>query len=177
MDIENKFPKKDLQSNKDLVLVASILSPHGIRGNVKLFVYTEQVCDFFSFKEVIDENGNIYSISPLSEKKNFIIVNIKGIVNRNEANMLVGKNLYVLRSELPTNNNLETYYHIDLIGLKVVDNLKNIIGKVKSVQNYGAGDILVVEDKKRGYEEYFLFTKRNFPFIDLKNGIISYVES
>ena len=43
------------------------------------------------------------------------------------------------------------YYHADLIGLPAVDRDGHQLGRIASVQNYGAGDLLEIEaaDGKR----------------------------
>jgi len=49
------------------------------------------------------------------------------------------------RSRLPPLEQGE-YYHADLIGLSAVDGEGNDVGTVVSVENYGAGDLLEIED-------------------------------
>ena len=53
------------------------------------------------------------------------------------------------RSALPPLNEGE-YYHSDLIGLSAVDRDRKPVGRVVAVENYGAGDLLEIEDPKGG---------------------------
>ena len=170
MNIENKFQKKELLAN--LILVGKIVSSHGIKGAVKLLVYTENLEDVLSFSNILDAEGNRYQLTPLSKKKNPLIVNIENTDTREKSDLLIGKKLYVLRSEFPKVDKEEVYYHIDLVGLKVINQDKKTLGLVKSIENYGAGDIIIIEDKKRKLEGSYLFNKENFPTIDIKEGII-----
>ena len=64
------------------------------------------------------------------------------------------------------------YYFSDLIGLEVVDLEDNVIGKVKSVDNFGAGDVMEIVIK--GERSVVLpFSIEAIPIVDTLNGRVT----
>ena len=51
--------------------------------------------------------------------------------------------MFVVREELPQLE-LNEYYHEDLIGLNVVDDKHEQLGKISAIQDYGAGAFLEI---------------------------------
>ena len=94
----------------------------------------------------------------------------KAVTDRNAAEALKGLRLYVDRARLPKPKRGE-WYLADLIGLKAERTDGTAIGTVKSVQNYGAGDIVEVETAP-GRTEFLPFTKRVVPVVDVEGGRI-----
>ena len=75
---------------------------------------------------------------------NGAIARFAEIADRNAAEALRGTELTVPRSALPLLEPGE-YYHVDLIGLAVVTDAREAAGTVVAVENFGAGDILEIE--------------------------------
>lgn len=72
------------------------------------------------------------------------VAKLDGINDRSAAEALRGSLVEVDRSALPPLEQGE-YYHVDLIGLPAVDANGQEVGRVTSVENYGAGDLLEIE--------------------------------
>jgi len=90
--------------------------------------------------------------------------------DRDAAEALKGTELFVSRAALPEAE-ADEFYHADLIGLSAEDNEGRRIGKVLALQNYGAGDVLVLATDT-GDEIWLAFTRENVPEIDVKGGRI-----
>ena len=75
---------------------------------------------------------------------NVIIAKISGIDDRNAAETLRGTELFIERSALPDLKENE-FYQADLIGFDVVRNGTKI-GVIDCFQNYGAGDIIELDN-------------------------------
>ena len=73
------------------------------------------------------------------------VARFDGIADRSAAEALRGSLVEVDRSALPPLEERE-YYHADLIGLACVDDRGGEWGTVVAVENYGAGDLLEIED-------------------------------
>ena len=73
------------------------------------------------------------------------VARFEGIADRSAAEALRGSLVEVERSALPQLEEGE-YYHADLIGLEVVDREGKPVGSVVGVENYGAGDLLDIEE-------------------------------
>lgn len=127
------------------ILVGKIVAPQGIRGEVRVQTYSDNPNDFKNFAVISDKFkvGDFKFVRAVPNSP-VIIAKINGIDNRNMAEMLRGTELFIGRDDLPQLNEDE-YYQTDLIGLSV-NRRGNIIGRVACIQNYGAGDILELEN-------------------------------
>ncbi len=132
-------------NDKNKILVGKIVAPQGIRGEVRVQTYSENPMDFQKFKvqssKFKSEDFKFVRVIPNST---VVIAKINGYDDRNAAETLRGTELFIGRSDLPQLNDNE-YYQTDLIGM-TVNQRGNIIGRVSCIQNYGAGDILEMEN-------------------------------
>jgi len=120
------------------VTLAVVTGAHGITGEVRLKLFTEDLGAYRSF------NGGALTLKSVRVGSNGAIARFAEIGDRNAAEGLRGTELTVLRSALPPLGEGE-YYHIDLIGLAVVTGVAAPVGTVAAVENFGAGDILEIE--------------------------------
>src|SRR5690606_40846969 len=79
-----------------------------------------------------------------------VLAQVEGVKDRDAAQALHGVRLYVERAALPEPEDAEEFYHADLIGLRVEDPAGRLLGRVKAVENHGAGDLLEVEAAGEG---------------------------
>ena len=126
------------------ILVGKIVAVQGLRGEVRVQTFSAQPSDFKSFRVQSEkfESDNFHFVRVL--KSNVIIAKIDGFDDRNAAETLRGTELFILRSELPKLNQDE-YYQSDLIGFDVVRDGEKI-GVVDGFQNFGAGDIIELDN-------------------------------
>lgn len=163
-----------MSDDKDqLICIATITSAHGIKGEVKIKSFTEDPFAIEQYSPIYTNNKQeTLNISITGTKGDTLIAKIDGITTRNEAENLRNTNLYILRSILPKNNEGE-FYHIDLIGLTVLDTKKNEFGKIIFIHNFGAGDIVEIKLKNSNKTELFTFNNETFPEIDLDKQTIT----
>lgn len=154
-----------------LIKIGQIVAPHGIKGMVKINLCLENPRELVHYMPIYNQNGQVLDIQIISFKANQMIATIKNISDRNQAESMRGTNLFINRETLPPISK-EQYYYCDLIGLTVLDETKTVVGVVKSVENYGASDILVVETKK-GIDILVAFTKETVLSVDLENKTIT----
>ena len=64
-----------------------------------------------------------------------------GVDDRDQAEALRGLRLYLPRTALPPTGP-EEYYHADLIGLEAVLGDGTLVGRVRGIYDFGAGDTL-----------------------------------
>lgn len=130
----------------DKILVGKIVAPQGIRGEVRVQTYTQTPTDLKTLKLYSDKlaDGAFHFVRQLNPQSTVIIAKIDGVNDRNAAELLRGVDLFINRSDLPDLKDGE-YYQADLIGMKVVrDGVE--LGVVDNIQNYGAGDILELDN-------------------------------
>ena len=100
--------------------------------------------------------------------KTQVLARIKGVMDRNAAEALRGVRLYVSRDVLPPPADDEFYWE-DLVGLVAETVDGKPLGKVLSVQEFGAGEMLEI-GKRRGGTTLVPFTRDIVPQIDLQEG-------
>ncbi len=128
------------------ILIGVIAGPHGVRGAVKVRCFTENVHDIGTFGGVyLDAELEKRDVHILFVKQDSAVVQLGGVVSRDDAEILKGKQLFVKRESLPSIED-NSYYYEDLIGCVAYDEQGQNIGVVKMVQNFGAGDVLVLQN-------------------------------
>ncbi len=148
-----------------LVCVGQIINVHGIKGAIKIKSYLTNPMDIDAFGPVTDKQGKrLFHLKAHSQKQGIVLTSVKGINNRNEAELLKGTLLYIDRSQLPEASDDE-YYYCDLIGLSVMRNGK-MFGTVESIENFGAGDIVNIQ-LNNGRIYPFDFSDATFPVVSI----------
>ena len=151
------------------ICVARIGAAHGVRGQVKLWTFTE---DPFAVKEYgplsTKDGSRQFEVTHVREAKDHLVATLKGVATRNDAERLNGIELYVSRDKLPATEDDE-YYHADLIGLAAVTAADESLGRVIAIHNFGAGDIIEIAPPQ-GSTLLLPFTNAVVPTVDLAGG-------
>lgn len=113
------------------LVIATVLKPQGIRGEVKVKAMTDTAEDLKAFKNVIID-GVAYSVLSVRAQGEFAYLGLKGIADRNAAELLRGKAIEGERCEAPALPE-GRYYIVDLLGCRVVNERGETIGEVISV--------------------------------------------
>ncbi len=151
-----------------LVCIGQIINVHGVKGAVKIKSYLSNPMDIGSFESVTDQKQKrLFKIKALNQKQGIVLARIQGIETRDEAETLKGISLYIERAQLPKEK-ADEYYYCDLIGLTVYNQGK-VFGKVLSVENFGAGDIINIQ-LSNGKVFPFDFSNATFPVVSVKDG-------
>lgn len=152
------------------ILLGVIGAAHGIKGEVRLKSYTEDPHAIATYGplQMGDGTQSLIIVSARLQKS-MLIVKIKGIDDRNQAEGLNGVKLFVERSQLPAVGDDDEYYHTDIIGLKALTLEGEELGVVIAIPNFGAGDLLEIAPK-RGETLFIPFRHENVPEIDVING-------
>lgn len=132
-------------NNDKRILVGKIVAFQGVRGDVRVQTYTATPSDFHDLKIISDKfSTQDFKFVRALPNSNVIIAHIKGFEDRTSAEVLRGTELFVNRDTLPETTENE-YYQTDLIGFDVVRDGKKI-GIVDGFQNFGAGDIIELDN-------------------------------
>jgi len=164
-----------------LLLMGAILGAHGIKGEVKVKSFAARPSDIAAYGALSDAKEKRrfeLAITGTSDApRGILIARIAGIDDRNAAEALKGTELYVARDRLPHLTDTEEFYFADLIGLRAVDAAGKEFGRVVSVDNYGAGDLLLVAPESRDVEDggdrdsfVVPFTKAFVPVVEVAAG-------
>jgi 16S rRNA processing protein RimM len=151
------------------ICVARIGAPHGVRGAVKLWTFTEDPLAVKRYGPLTTKDGaRQFELTHVREAKDHLVATLKGIATREDAERLNGIELYIAREKLPDTDDDE-YYHADLIGLAAVTSADAPLGRVIAIHNFGAGDIIEIAPPQ-GSTMLLPFTNAVVPTVDLANG-------
>ncbi len=150
------------------VRVARIGAAHGVRGEMKLWSFTQDPAAIADYGPLETEDGKLFDIESLRAAKDHFVVRIEGIEDRDAAAKLCNVDLYVPRDRLPAIAEEDTFYHADLVGMAAVSETGAALGTVTALHNFGAGDLVEIATPQGGEPLLLPFTKAIVPEIDME---------
>lgn len=151
------------------ICVARIGAPHGVRGQVRLWTFTEDPYAVLDYGPLSSKDGKrTIEVDNVREAKGHLVATLKGVTDRDAAARLNGVELYISRDALPDTEDGE-YYHADLIGLAAVNAAGEAIGRVVAMHDFGAGDIIEIAPPS-GPTLLLPFTDAVVPTVDIAGG-------
>ncbi len=134
------------------VVLGRISALFGVKGWVKVFSHTRKREDILKYKKwYLKQSGKWVEAEVLHGQRHSktVVVQIKGYEDRDISAQLINCDIAVKRDEL---NGLkpDEYYWFDLEGLEVKCIDGTLLGKIDSLFETGANDVMVVKgDKER----------------------------
>ncbi|MDY7559268.1 ribosome maturation factor RimM [Pseudomonas sp. 10B1] len=131
----------------DLIVIGKIYSIHGVRGEVKVFSFTDPIGNLLDYKHLtLRRDGEVRQVELVSGRlqNKFLVAKIKGLDDREEARLLAGFEICVPRNLFPDLTDGE-YYWYQLEGLQVIDHLGQLLGKIDHLLETGSNDVIVVK--------------------------------
>ncbi|MBX9634861.1 MAG: ribosome maturation factor RimM [Magnetospirillum sp.] len=151
------------------VCVGAIVGAHGVRGQVRVKSFTAVPADVAGYGPVESEDGSRrFKLKVMGEAKGLVLIRLEGVDDRNAAEAMRGTKLYIPRSRLPKLDEDEFLYS-DLVGLKAELPDGEVLGTVKGVADFGAGELLDIV-LAAGGSLMVPFTKAAVPVVDVANG-------
>jgi|SRR5881394_1559450 len=152
-----------------LILVGRVAGAFGVRGEVRITAFTAEPLALLDYRTLQREDGSPgLTLTAGRAAKGAFIGRAAEIATREQAEALRGLQLYIPRDALPDPDEDE-FYVTDLIGLAVETAAGEPLGRVKAVQDYGAGDLLEIEPPE-GPSWYLPFTRDAVPEVRLAEG-------
>ena len=129
--------------------IGQIVNTFGIKGHVKVNPFVDDISRFDYLKKVfVKSNKNIKElmVEEVKYHKNMVLIKFKGIDRVEEAEPL--RNSYL---EVDRENAIELqegeYFIVDLLGLDVVTDENESLGRLEDIFNTGSNDIYVVKSE------------------------------
>ena len=157
---------------KDLFIVAEVLRPHGLRGEVVVRPFTDHL-------ETLTSAARVYlgleALTPVDVEsirlhKGNPLLKLAGIHNMDDALALKGQEICLPREELIPLEEGEYFLH-DLVGLTVLDHLGNEVGPIERIVETGGPPVLTGPGPD-GEEFMIPFAPGTIDEVDLEGGTI-----
>jgi 16S rRNA processing protein RimM len=160
-----------MTENLEMICVGAISGAFGVKGEVRIKSFCADPAAIAEYSPLSTEDGKNFDLGITRAIKGGFAAVISGVDNKEDADALRSTRLYARRDQLPSLPDDE-YYHSDLIGLTVVDTGGVTLGKIKSVLNHGAGDILEITGANLKEPVLLPFTAAAVPTVDLTSARI-----
>jgi 16S rRNA processing protein RimM len=150
------------------IRVARIGAAHGVRGEVKLWSFTEDPLAVADYGPLETEDGaQAFEIENVRPAKDHLVARLAGVNDRSAAEKLTNTDLFVPRERLPAIEEADTFYYADLVGCAAVTADGKALGTVSAVHNFGAGDIIEIAPSDGGAPLMLTFTEATVPEVDM----------
>ena len=157
--------------NDDKILVARFGAAHGVRGEIRLWSFTQDPLALANYGPLETADGaRTFELESLRPQKDFLVARVNGIDDRTAAEALRNVELYVPRDRLPPIEDEATWYISDLIGLAAQTHDGARAGTVAAVHDFGAGDVLELAPADGGPTVMLPFTAETVPEVDVAAG-------
>jgi 16S rRNA processing protein RimM len=160
-----------LRAPDRLILMGVFGAPQGVRGEIRVKSLTGEPSAIGAYGPLTNKGRTrafaFESLRPL--KDDMLAARIAGVSTREAAEALKNVEVFARRDQLPPPDEDEFYYD-DLVGLEAVDVEGARFGRVISLMNHGAGDVLEIAPADGGETLLLPFTKSVAPRIDFAAG-------
>ena len=132
------------------IKIAKIVNAVGLRGEVKVYNYSDDRERFEDLEEIIvsGKQETVRKIQGVRYQGNMVILKLEGVNDRNAAEALKESDVYITEDdlrELPE----DTFYVRDLIGMKVIDEgVYGEIGTLRDVIQNTSQDVYAVRTRE-----------------------------
>lgn len=155
------------------VLVGVFGAAQGVKGEVRVKSFTGEPRDIAGYGPLTTADGGrsfaLLSLRPL--KGDMLVARVAGVESRDAAAALTNTQLFIARDRLPPPGPDE-FYHVDLIGLRAETEGGAHLGRVRAIENHGAGDIVEIGPDGPGDTLLVPFTLDFVPVVDFAAGRI-----
>jgi len=160
----DQIDSSKMTKDTKLILVGVISSAHGIKGDIMIRSYTDPVENITKLNLLDDQNNEFKFKRIRTNPKGTLICRYNNCTDRNQAEALVGTELYCHRDEFLQTDEEEFYFE-DLKDLKVRNLKGKEVGIILEIHNFGANDLVEVSFSNGSGSELYPFTKEFFPEI------------
>jgi len=134
-------------SVEDLIVLGKITSVHGVRGEVKIYSFTDPIDNLLDYTAwTLKRDGEVKQVELVSGRLQgkVLVAKLKGLDDREVARTFAGFDICVPRALLPDLDDGEYYWH-QLEGLKVIDLQGQLLGRIDHLLETGSNDVMVVK--------------------------------
>jgi 16S rRNA processing protein RimM len=154
-----------------LVLIGRVAGAFGVKGEVRIAAFGDDPLALLAYRDLMHKDGApAFTLLSGRAAKGELIAKTTTDLQKEQIDAMRGLELYVPRAVLPPPDEDE-FYLTDLIGLRAEAPDGEVLGVVRAVQNFGAGDILEVEPQS-GAPFYLPFTRDVVPEVRVSEGLI-----
>lgn len=127
------------------IKTGKIVNAVGLKGELKLYNYSRP--DRYEDLDQILIGDRLYCIENVRYQKDMVILKVEGVDDRNAAEAVKGKDVYISEEDLDELSEGE-YYIKDIIGFDVMDEAGNVLGKLDDIIQGTAQELFCIKPEK-----------------------------
>ena len=158
--------------DEEKLLIGKINGFFGVQGWVKIFSYTDPRKNILEYQPWYFIHNGAYKVIEITsgrEQSKTIVAHVKGIVSRDQASQLIGKDLYIDKDQLPELDDDEHYWY-ELNEFRVINKNGIDLGVVNYLVDTGSNNILVTKGEK---EHWIPYIEPYLVSVDKQNRVIT----
>ncbi len=130
------------------LVIGFLRRPHGVNGEIIMDIHTDFPDRIKSGRKVlIGEKHQPHTLDTVREHAGGLLVSLRGVDTPEEAGKFRNQWVYVKASEVPPLPEGQVYKY-ELVGLDVIDDNGNALGKLAEILETGANDVYVVKNEE-----------------------------
>lgn len=158
------------ERDMEKIRLGRVTNAVGLKGELKVYPYTDYKEKFEEIDYVLMDDLR-YAIENVRYMKAMVVLKLTGIDDRTSAESYKEKDLFLFRTDAPPLPE-DTYYVKDLIGLRVVDEEGNTVGRLSDVIINSAQDIYMVEPHGGGKSFPVPAVEEFIKEVDIEKGML-----
>ena len=157
-------------NKSNFVHVGTFGAAIGLKGEIKLNLLTSSIDVFKSLGEYYNFDQSIkWSFKSIVMRQEKCVAHPSHCINRNDAEELKNQKIFSFKENFSSTNPKE-YFVSDLINCEIIHQNGTSYGRVESVDNFGAGDLLEVIYKEKKF--YIPLNDDNVLSVNIEKKII-----
>ena len=134
------------------MLIGKIVGVHGIKGANRFKSYAESLSVFAPGQSLLMRDNRsgetIVEIIWVKPHTGTPLISFKGVSDRDQAQALIGNELFIPQTELPALDE-DAFYWYELVGIEVYTTGGDYLGRIDSIFPTGSNDVYVVKDRQK----------------------------
>lgn len=126
-------------------VIGKLRRPHGVDGEILFEMSSENIEHFLPGNQLfVGAKKKAFTISSLRQANKLYLIAFEGIENREQAALITNQNIFIREESLiPLPEG--SFYHHEVIGMRVLDENETLLGEVIEIMETGANDVYVVK--------------------------------
>ncbi|MDO4545132.1 MAG: ribosome maturation factor RimM [Bacillota bacterium] len=125
------------------IKIGKIVNAAGIKGEVKVYNYSDDI-EAYLYTDTLLLEDTPFKVESVRRQKNMIILKLEGIDDRNGAEAVKGRELFIMERDLPALPEGQFYVR-DVLGMTVREEDGAVLGTISDVIQNTAQTLLEVE--------------------------------
>ena len=137
---------------EDCFFLGTVVAKYSFKGEVLIKLDTDDPETYLSLQSFLleDESHLIpcFTTKVQLHKSQLLRVSVEGVNSEKQADLMIGKSVYLPLDQLPKLDDDQFYFH-EIIGFKVIDSVQGPIGTITGVNDASSQVLLEVEHNDR----------------------------